>query len=56
MPSAKLVSFRTGGHLLLGHTAAVRREIATFLEESAVEKRTVNRDSIVPGADFMQAR
>ena len=32
IPGAKLVTFPTGGHLLVGHEAEVRAEIATILE------------------------
>ncbi|NVM01026.1 MAG: alpha/beta hydrolase [Candidatus Helarchaeota archaeon] len=33
MPNAKLVSFDTGGHLLIGHEKKIRKEIHNFIEE-----------------------
>jgi 2-hydroxy-6-oxonona-2,4-dienedioate hydrolase len=34
IPHAKLVTFPTGGHLLVGHEAEVRTEVRSLLEES----------------------
>lgn len=33
MPNAKLVSFDTGGHLLIGHEKEIRKEIRNFIIE-----------------------
>ncbi len=35
VPGARLVAFDTGGHLLLGHQAEVREEVASFLTRCA---------------------
>lgn len=35
IPGARLVSLETGGHLLLGQTDAIRRELASFLAPTA---------------------
>jgi 2-hydroxy-6-oxonona-2,4-dienedioate hydrolase len=35
IPGAKLVSFKTGGHLLVGHSEEVRAEVTSFLEKYA---------------------
>ena len=41
IPGARLVSLETGGHLLLGQTEAVRRELVSFLSPSlAIPDRT----------------
>jgi hypothetical protein len=34
IPDARFVSLETGGHLLLGQTGAVQRELASFLSPS----------------------
>lgn len=35
IPGARFVSLETGGHLLLGQTGAIQRELASFLSPSA---------------------
>jgi 2-hydroxy-6-oxonona-2,4-dienedioate hydrolase len=37
IPNAKLVTYETGGHLLIGREAEVRSEIARFLRQSNVK-------------------
>jgi 2-hydroxy-6-oxonona-2,4-dienedioate hydrolase len=41
IPNAKLVTFETGGHLLIGHGNEARRAIADFLEEHKTANQAI---------------